>query len=224
MKNIAYAARFATLIGLAATVWTVWQLQPALLPLAFDPNAPDHAAAIAARQSWYTTHVLAWQTGWWLWLGAIFTWMWLLVVLGWSYLPAHRVAGVLQSGLMGIAAVLAIAGVQVWMVLLPFALAPVTPDAHLAVLVEMLARTLVGAGLMMGGITTAWIAFDHLQYRHLPRPWLALLLASGVASTLAPFLALNGWLLLIAAGGWLLFSGWLATRPALPDPFPTWQR
>jgi hypothetical protein len=222
--TIPYAARFATIAFLAASLFTAWQLQPGLAPFVLPLTGyPDLTDELQARQSWYVAHRVPWQAGWWLWLLAIFSWMVLLVVLAWSYLPAHRVTGMLQSGLMLIAAVLAIAGVNVWMVLLPAALTPAEPDSHLVALTDLLARTLLGSGALMGGITTAWIAVELLQRRLLPRLWLALLGASGLCTLLAPFFALNVLLLLLALGCWLLACAWLAMHPRLPSLFPTWQ-
>jgi hypothetical protein len=167
-------------------------------------------------------HPLSWQIGGWLWLLAIFAWMVLLVVLSWSYLPAHRVATMLQNGLLISAALLAMAGVVVWMTGLPIALLQPDMANSLATLVDALALGLLGAGLMLGGAVTTWIASDLWRQALLARPWLVLGAAAGLLALPSPLLLPNGTLLLVSLACWLLWCGWLATRPRLPSPFSEW--
>jgi hypothetical protein len=209
--SVPNAARFTTVVFLGAALYTWLQMRPGLA-----------AVGLAAeRQAWLALHGPVWTLGWWLWLVAIFSWMWLLVALAWSYLPAHRMAAMLQSGLMIIAAVLAIAGVTVWMALLPSAVqlgdAASGVGETLAPLVEMLAMSLISAGCFMGGLVTSWIAWDLIRQRVLRRFWLWLLLLAP-----APFTALHSYPLAAALGLWLVGSLWLATRPRLPSPFSEW--
>jgi hypothetical protein len=210
--KIPYAARFSTVAFLSAALYTWLQMQPGL-PLASDSGT---------RQIWLHDHVGEWNLGWWLWLIAIFSWMVLLVVLSWSYLPAHRVASALQSGLMLIGAILAIGGVTVWMQVLPVALTQIEASDPLTSIIDALALSLLGSGCMMGGITTIWIAYDLIQQKVLPRSWLVLAIISGVCAVLAPFLYFHIFLLLTGLAGWLVWGLWLATRRRLPSPFPTW--
>ncbi len=210
--KIPYSARFASVAFLAAALYTWLQMQPGLSAL----------SNISTRQTWVLNHAVQWGLGWWLWLSAIFSWMVLLVALSWSYLPAHRVAGTLQSGLMLIAAVLAIAGIIVWMDVLPIVLAQAELVNLLTPVIDAVALALLGSGCIMGGATTAWIAFDLLQQHVLSRVWLLLGIISGVCAFLAPFLLFNLYLLLIGLICWLTWCLWLATRRHLPSPFPAW--
>jgi hypothetical protein len=187
-------------------------MQPGL-PLASD---------MGSRQIWLRDPGGEWSLGWWLWLIAIFSWMVLLVVLSWSYLPAHRVASALQSGLMLIAAILAIVAVTVWMQVLPVALSGIEASDPLTSIIDTLALALLGSGSMMGGVTTIWIAYDLLQQRVLPHSWVVLSLISGVCAVLSPFLHFHIFLLLTALVTWLIWCLWLSTRRRLPSPFPTW--
>lgn len=173
------------------------------------------------RQGWIVDHVFFWTWGWWLWLLAIFGWMWLLIALAWTYLPAHRIASMLQSGLMLIAAVLAMSGVIVWMGVLPPAMAQTTATT-LAPLVDALALGLIGGGAFMGGAVTAWIGLDLYQQAVLPRSWLCLCILAGLSALPAPFLLPFPYLLLVAAICWWLWSLYLAFQPRLPTPFAEW--
>ncbi len=214
--NTLYAARFTLVIFLGAAVYTWLQMRPGLAAVGME----------AERQAWLALHSGLWSLGWWLWLAAIFSWMWLLVALAWSYLPAHRLAAMLQSGLMVIAAVLAIAGVTVWMAVLPAAGqlggAAVGAGETLAPLVDLLAMSLVSAGCFMGGLVTSWIAWDLIRQKALTRFWLWLLVLAGLALAPAPFLALHPYPLAAALGFWLVSNLWLATRQRLPSPFSEW--
>lgn len=210
--NVLYAARFTTVVVLCAALYTCLQMRPGLA-----------AVGLAAeRQAWLAQHDALWSLGWWLWLAAIFSWMWLLIALAWSYLPAHRMAAMLQSGLMIIAAVLAIAGVTVWMTVLPVAFSLGTASENSAPLVDTLAMSLVSAGCFMGGLVTSWLAWDLIRQKVLRRFWLWLLVLAGLALAPAPFTALHPYPLAAALGCWLLCTLWLATRGRLPSPFSEW--
>lgn len=214
--NVLYAARFTTVVVLCAALYTWLQMRPGLAAVGME----------AERQAWLALHSGLWRFGWWLWLAAIFSWMWLLVALVWSYLPAHRLAAMLQSGLMVIAAVLAIAGVTVWMAVLPAAGqlggAAVGAGETLAPLVDLLAMSLVSAGCFMGGLVTSWIAWDLIRQKVLRRFWLWLLVLAGLFLAPAPFLALHPYPLAAALCCWLFCTLWLSTRGRLPSPFSEW--
>jgi len=214
--NVPNAARFTTGAFLIAALYTWLQMRPGL----------DFAGAFVERQTWLLLHSGVWRLGWWLWLLAIFSWMWLLIALAWTYLPAHRMAAMLQSGLMIIAAVLAIAGVTVWMAVLPAALqigdAAAGAGDNLAPLVDMLAISLVSAGCFMSGLVTSWITWDLIRQKVLTRFWLWLLVLAGLALAPAPFTTLHPYPLAAALCCWLLCTLWLATRGRLPSPFSEW--
>jgi hypothetical protein len=211
--KIPYAARFSCISFSGAALYTWWQLLPGL---------PGESAT-DVRAAWLLHHGWQWQFGWWLWLVAIFSWMVLLVVLVWSYLPAHRVAGMLQSGLMVIAAVLAIAGMTVWMAVLPVVLAPSNVAPNLIALVDTLSMSLLNAGCLMSGVVTAWLTLDLLRKNLLARVWLGILLLAGLALVPLAFFPLHPLLLLISFFCWLIGCLWLATRQHLPRPFAEWQ-
>lgn len=210
--QLPFAARFAVGAILTATIYTLLVMRAGV----------RITGVLAPRQFWILDHPLQWQLGWWLWLVTIFSWMVLLVALSWHYLPAHRMAGMLQSGLMVIAAVLLIAGVTVWMGMLPATLTEFAEAALLTPLVDALALGLLGAGLMMGGAVTTWLVVDLMRRSVLPRAWLAPLALAGLCLLPSPFLLPNPYLLLAAALCWLIGCGWLATRPRLPSPFVEW--
>jgi hypothetical protein len=210
--KIPYAARFSTVAFLGAALYTWLRMQPGF----------PTASQADLRQIWLRDHLVEWSLGWWLWLIAIFSWMMVLVVLSWSYLPAHRVSGALQSGLMLIAALMAIAGVTIWMHVLPVVLVQTEAVNLLTPVIDALGLSLLGSGCMMGGVTTAWIAYDLLQQRVLSRSWLLLSIISGVCAFLASFLLFNPFLLLTGLVSWLSWCLWLSTRRRLPRPFPTW--
>ena len=211
--KIPYAARFATIIHLAAALYTWLAMRPGLLM----------TGEVGERQAWLLEHAAQWRVGWWLWLVGIFAWMLLLVVLSWSYLPAHRVSGALQSGLMIISALLAIAGVNVWMGVLPALLAQPENLVVLLPLADALARTFLTSGVMMGAITTLWITYDLLRQQILPRlllwPWLL----GGCCALFATLVRVSDFLLLATFSLWLLPLLWLALRGRMPDAFPEWR-
>lgn len=174
------------------------------------------------RQSWLVENTFFWTWGCWMWLAAIFGWMWLLVALAWHYLPAHRLAAMLQSGLIIIAAVLSISGVIVWMAVLPPAMQQTTATT-LAPLVDALALGLIGGGAFMGGAVTAWIGVDLYRQRVLAHRWLWLCVLAGLCALPTPFLLPLPYLLLAAALCWWCWSLYLALQPRLPSPFAEWQ-
>jgi hypothetical protein len=210
--KIQNAARFNTIIWLGALFITLFSLRPGL----------RITGVHFPRQGWIVDNLILWNWGWWLWLAAIFGWMWLLVALAWTYLPAHRVASMLQSGLMLIAAVLSISGVIVWMGVLPPAMMQETATM-LVPLVDALALGLIGGGAFMGGAVTLWIGVDLYQQGVLPRPWLWLCLLTGLGALPTPFLLPFPYLLLAAALCWWIWSIYLALQPRLPSPFAEWK-
>ncbi|MCB0116758.1 MAG: hypothetical protein KDD84_21820 [Caldilineaceae bacterium] len=171
-------------------------------------------AGWSARSVWLAANAVGWMAGGWLALLAIFTWMMLLVTLIHGYLPAHRVATMLQSGLMIISALLLIGGVIVWMNLLPRSV-----DATWATFIDGLALTFLGAGLFMGGAVTAWIAFDLARLKLLPWPWVLPGLFAGAAALPAPFLLPNRVLVVTAVACFFVWAVLFAARAA-PSAYP----
>lgn len=174
------------------------------------------------RQGWLAANESLWTAGCWLWLLAIFGWMWLLVALAWSYLPAHRIATMLQSGLMLIGATLAISGVIGWMAVLPPAMRQENATL-LAPLVDAFALGLIGGGAFMGGIVTIWIGLDLYRQDLLATRWLALCLLAGLCALPAPFLLPFPYLLAVAALWWWGWALYLALRPRLPGLYAEWK-
>lgn len=174
------------------------------------------------RQGWLVENSFFWAAGCWFWLLIIFGWMWLLVALAWSYLPAHRIASMLQSGLLLIGATLAISGVIVWMAVLPPAMRQ--DNATLMTpLVDALALGLIGGGAFMGGIVTLWIGLDLYRQRVLTRGWLALCLGAGLCALPTPFVLPFPYLLLAAALCWWGWSLYLAVLSPLPSLYAAWK-
>lgn len=171
------------------------------------------------RQAWIAENPMLWSLGLWLWLVAIFGWMWVMVSLMWAYLPAYRIASMLQSGLLIISATLAIGGVVAWMATLPTIL-PMRSVTELLPLVDSLALGLLGAGALMGGGVMIWVAVDLMRQSPLPRGWLALLLTAGALTLPSPFLLPFPWHLLAAAGCWLIWMLRLAWMQRLPSTYP----
>lgn len=210
--KVQQAARFNAVFWPAVLFYTVVTMAPGL----------RITGVHFPRQGWIVDHSFVWTFGCWFWLLAIFGWMWLLVALMWSYLPAHRIASMLQSGLMLIGAVLAIAGVIVWMAVLPLAMRQESATM-LAPLVDALALGLIGGGAFMGGIVTLWIALDLYQQGVLVRRWLTLLMGAGLCLLPTPFLLPFGYLLAGAAlcwWGWMLY---LAFQSRLPSLYAEWK-
>jgi len=171
------------------------------------------------RQAWILENSLLWSAGLWLWLVCIAGWMWVLVSLMWAYLPAHRIASMLQSGLVVIGATLAIAGVVVWMAALPAALR--LPSVNeLLMLVDGLALGLLGAGALMTGLATGWVAIDLMRFSPLRRIWVAAVALTGVLMIPSPFLLPFPWHLLAAAVCWLAWTLYLSGLRRLPSAFP----
>lgn len=183
-----------------------------------QPGLPNNAPP-NLRQAWLLNHTALWNLGGWLWLLALFSWMVLLIVLTWSYLPAHRVARMLQSGLMIIAAVLQIAGVIIWMHVLPALFLQTDLTNSLLVVVDTLALSLLSAGCFMGGATTAWLTVNLFQEKVLPQFWLIFPLLAGLCATVAGLLMFNRYLLGSALLCWLIGGFWLSTRRRLPSLF-----
>ena len=205
--KIIVAARFAGIVFVLAGLVTLLGLGPGLDPL-------------AERAVWFANHGGLWALGGWLWLLAIFAWMVLLVSFLWSYSPAHRIATMLQSGLMLIAATLTIAGVLVWMNLLP---SVIESGRELVAFVDGLAMTLCGAGLFMGGIVTAWIGMDLRRMDKLPDGWVLPGILAGLLLIPTPFLlprmTITLWLALAVFVAWCAV---LAFQRKQPAAFPEW--
>ncbi len=123
---------------------------------------------------------------------------------------------------MIIAAVLLMASVGVWREVLPTIFAQPELVSSLTPLIDALAWSFFGSGCFMGGITTAWIAWDLMQQQVLPRPWLLLALFSGLCALLAPFFQFNFYLLLTSLLCWLGWCLWLSIQRRLPSPFLVW--
>ena len=174
------------------------------------------------RQVWLVEHPTLWAAGNWLWMLAIFSWMLVLVALMWSYSPAHRISSMLQSGLLIIAAVLLIAGVVVWMNVLPYGAGQ--PNAvDLIPLIDSLALGLFGAGLFMAGVVTSWIGIDLIRLKALSREWALPAVFAGACLLPAPFLLPRFTLI---AAGLLLWLAWclvLGTRKSMPSAYAEWQ-
>jgi hypothetical protein len=167
------------------------------------------------RSTWLAANAIPWMTGGWLALASIFTWMMLLVTLIHRYLPAHRVVTMLQSGLMIISALLLIGGVIVWMNLLPRA-----EDVAWAAFVDGLALTFLGAGLFMGGVVTAWIAYDLGRLNYLPWLWVSPGIVAGLAGLPAPFLLPNRIVVMTAVIFFFVWTILFAVRRSVPSAFP----
>jgi hypothetical protein len=209
--RIINAARFSGLAFLTASLVTLLWLRMGLRT----------ATVQLPRQVWVQENQVVWMIGGWLWLLAIFSWMVLLVALIWSYLPGHRMATMLQSGLMIIGAVLTIAGIILWMNALPYA--ALQADAvTLIPFVDTLALTMLGAGLFMGGAVTMWLAFDLTRLDALAWPWVAPAFFAGLCWLPAPFLLPRPYLLLLGLLFWLGWCLFLGTRRDLPSAYSEW--
>jgi len=195
--RLAYAALFSMLTLLAAMIYSGFIMDAGL----------RISSVLLPRKEWILTNIGLWEVGWWLWLLAIFGWMLLLVTLMWRYTPAHRVATMLQSGLMLISAVLAILGAIAWMKLLPVAMSQ--PDG-----LGDLIPTFVA------GIVTAWIGFDLMRLKKLPWLWLIPASVVGLLMIPAPIFFPSLYLLIPAGLIWLGWCLFLSTRQDEPRPFP----
>jgi hypothetical protein len=203
------AARFSLATLLAGLLYALTVLRPGLRLVGVS----------FPRQVWLAENPAFWSLGLWLWLAALFCWMWVLVSLMWAYLPAHRISSMLQSGVLVISATLAISGVVVWMAALP-AVLPMQSVNELLPLVDSLALGLLGAGALMGGIVTSWIAIDLMRYSPLQRGWIAAAVAAGVLALPSPFLLPFSWHLIAAALCWLIWVLWLGRMRRLPSAYP----
>jgi len=210
--KLSHAASFAGFISLIAIAFTVVLMRPGLRV----------EGVLLQRQEWLAQSALIWSAGWWLWLVAIFGWMVLLITLMWAYSPAHRVATMLQSGLILISAILAIIGVVVWMnLLIP---ATTHPDSSgLVLLVDRLALSLIASAFFMGGAVTAWLGIDLMRLKKLPGSWLYPAIICGVCLVPSPFL-LPKWPepLLVGAFFWVMWTLFLTTRPSAPKVYAEW--
>ncbi len=209
--RIINAARFSGLAFLAAFLFTVFSLRLGLRT----------ATVQLPRQVWLQENEALWMAGGWLWLLAVFSWMVLLVALIWSYLPGHRIATMLQSGLMIISAVLTIAGVITWMNVLPYAANQPTA-VELIPFVDTLALTFFGAGLFMGGAVTAWLAVDLARLNALPGAWVAPAIGAGLCFVPAPFILPWPYLVLVGLVLWLGWCLFLGTRREMPSAYSEW--
>jgi hypothetical protein len=208
--KVHHAARFNIVIWIAVVALTLIYLLPGLRMIGVQ----------FVRQAWILEHPVQWMVGWWLWLFAIFGWMWLLVTLSWTYLPAHRVASMLQSGLLIIGSVLLILGVIVWMGVLPVVVAEQEATSWIR-LVDTLALTLLGGGALMGGLVTTWIGLDLFRQQVLARPWSLFCIIAGLSAIPSPFLfpLLFPYPLILSILFWFCWSIYLALLPRLPSPF-----
>lgn len=210
--KIQQAARFNAIVGPVVLFYTVVVMRTGL----------RITGVHFPRQGWIVANERLWTVGCWLWLLAIFGWMWLLVALMWRYLPAHRLASMLQSGLLIIGAVLVISGVIVWMTVLP----PVMHQQNvtmLAPLVDALALGLIGGGAFMGGLVTFWIGLDLYRQGVLAKRWLALCLLTGLCALPTPFLLPLPYLLAVAALCWWGWALYLAFQSRLPGLYAEWK-
>jgi hypothetical protein len=199
------SARFAALAFAVTVLYAMLLLTP---PLRLSGDW-------MLRQEWLAIYPLQWMAGGWLALLMIFAWMVLLVALMYTYLPAHRIATMLQSGLLIISSVLLIGGVIVWMNLLPRA-----ADADWAALIDGLALTFLGAGLFMGGGVTAWIAVDLGQLKLLPWTWTLPGIGAGFLMLPSPFVLPNPILILPALALLFLWTLIFGIRTRVPAAYP----
>jgi len=198
-------ARFSTLILLALLLYGLLLLSaPLSLQSGWD-----------ARQAWLSQNGVLWRLGGWLVLVGIFGWMAFLVALMHVYTPAMRIATMLQNGLMLLSAGLLIAGVMIWMALLPTA-----ANQEWAALFDRLALVFLGGGLMMAGATTAWITIDLALLHKLPWLWVLPGTLAAILWIPSPFLLPT---ILPFVAGLVLFCVWTAfwgTRRILPPVYP----
>lgn len=203
------AARFSAAITAIAMLYALAIMRPGLRLVGVS----------FPRQAWIMENPPLWSVGLWLWMALIFCWMWVLVSLLWAYLPAHRIATMLQSGLLIISATLAIAGSVTWMAALPPIL-PLQSVNQLLPLVDALALGLLGAGAFMGGAVTTWIAIDLLRLSPIKPAWCGLCAAAGALLIPTPALLPFPWHLLAAALFWLAWCLYLGLRRRLPSAYP----
>jgi len=197
-------ARFASLNLLAVLLYGLFLLPT---PLAVESGWD-------VRQAWLSQNGLVWMLGGWLALAGVFGWMVFLVALMHVYTPAMRVSTMLQNGLMLLSAGLLIAGVTVWMALLPSA-----ANGEWATFIDRLALAFLGGGLFMAGATTAWITVDLALLKRLSWPWL---LPGTIGAALwipSPFLLPTALPALIGLAFLAAWTGFWATRRTLPPVY-----
>ncbi len=164
------------------------------------------------RQAWILEHPFLWSLGLWLWLAVIVGWVGVLISLLGAYAPLHRISTMLQCTLLLIAAVLAIAGLAVWMAALPAALR--LPSVNeLLMLVDEFALGLLGVGALLGGITTSWVALELMRFSPLQKRWMTMAALAGALMAPSPFLLPFPWHLLAAAICWLVWTLYLSALP-----------
>lgn len=198
-------ARFAALILLAVLAYG-----PGLLATPLDVTGDW-----STRQAWLAGNGWLWMLGGWMALAGVFGWMAFLVALMHLYSPAHRVATMLQSGLMLLSAGLLIGGVTVWMALLPGA-----ADGEWAAFVDGLALAFLGGGLFMAGATTGWVSVDLARLKKLPWPWMLPGLLAGLLWLPAPFLLPTPLPALAGIALFGLWAGFWGSRAGPPPVYP----
>lgn len=197
-------ARFAVSILLVVLLYGLLLLR---VPLALESSWD-------VRLAWLGENGLVWMLGGWLALAGVFGWMAFTVGLMHIYTPAMRVATMLQSGLMLLSAGLLIAGVTVWMGLLPTA-----ADGEWVAFIDRLSLAFLGGGLAMAGATTAWITIDLALLKKLPWPWLLPGTIAGILWIPSPFLLPTALPPLIGLAFLALWTGFWATRRTLPPVY-----
>jgi hypothetical protein len=210
--KVIQAARFSSLVFVIATVFTLFVSRTGYRII----------GVTLPRQVWIVEHPALWAIGNWLWMLAIFSWMVVLVALMWSYSPAHRISSMLQSGLMIISATLLIAGLVVWMSLLPYS-AGQQNAVDLIPFTDALALGLLGAGFFMSGAVTVWIGIELIRLKALAKEWALPAILAGLCWLPAPFLLPR---VMFTVAGLLLWLAWclvLGTRKSLPSAYAEWK-
>lgn len=198
-------ARFAALILLGVLAYGLGLLAQ---PLAASGDW-------SARQVWLTENGGLWMLGGWLALAGVFGWMAFLVALMHLYSPAHRVATMLQSGLLLLSAGLLIGGVTVWMALLPGA-----ANGEWAAFVDGLALAFLGGGFFMAGATTGWLSVDLALLKKLPWPWMLPGIFAALCWLPAPFLLPTAPSILAGIALFGLWAAFWGSRSAPPPVYP----
>lgn len=207
--RLSYSALFSGICLLAATTYSFTVARQGLRIIAVQ----------LPRYDWVSSQTNLWQLNWWLWLLFVFSWMVLLATFIWRYTPVHRVATMLQTGLMSISAVLTIIAMLVWMNLLPISLDHHEP-MYMVQLVDALALSLLGAGCFMAGIVTTWICIDLIWLKKLTLSWVFPGILAGCALIPSPFLLPSSLHLMVAGAFWLIWAILLIARGPEPKPFP----
>lgn len=207
--KLSYSATFSGVVLLIASAFTLLMTRPGL----------RIAGVQLPRFAWLSEQAPIWQLSWWLWLLFVFSWMVLLATFMWRYTPVHRVPTMLQNGLMGIAAILTIIGILVWMNLLPLSVEAPEPT-DMVQWVDALALSFIGAGCFMAGIVTAWICVDLVWLEKLTWSWVLPGLIAGIALIPSPFLLPSAVHLMAAGLLWIIWCIALMVRGPEPKPFP----